>query len=66
MRQSLLGIGGVIQRARRVVPGEPPETGVLSVLFLQVGAVAQDDGRQGRGALRALRRPGEPVSKKGG
>jgi hypothetical protein len=30
----LLGVGGVVQRAWRVVPREPPESGILSVLLL--------------------------------
>ena len=61
-----LCIGGVVQRTWRVVPGEPPEAGVLGVFLCRVGAVTQDDGRQRCSAWGAPAWPGEPLTHKGG
>src|ERR1035437_9806316 len=59
-----LCVGGVVQRRWRVVPAEPPEAGVLGV-FLQVGAVTQDDCRRRCRAWGAPCWPGEPLTHKG-
>lgn len=55
-----LGVSGVVQRPRRVVPGESSESCVLGVLLLKVRAVAQDDRGQSRRALGTPGRPGKP------